>query len=146
MALQKSVVEEDHKVPLDITCWLQRKESYFIHCARCIHSKGGYLCVKKPVPLPKWLSRSKSQNTDNYEVKIVPSINMHNDNSPPPSLSITKFLPLQLPTSILVYGRLHSLIFRNHFVEKCHSWRPPKRHDDAMHGKKIGNEIVEEID
>ena len=35
--------------------------------------------MKKPAPLPKWLSRSKSQNTDNYEVKIVPSINMHND-------------------------------------------------------------------
>ena len=79
MALQKSVVEEDHKVPVDITRWLQGKESYFIRCARRIHSKGGYLCVKKPAPLPKWLSRSKSQNIDNYEVKIVPSINMHDD-------------------------------------------------------------------
>ena len=45
MALQKSVVEEDHKVPVDITRWLQGKESYFICCARRIHSKGGYLCV-----------------------------------------------------------------------------------------------------
>ena len=79
MALQKSVVEEDHKVPVDITRWLQGKESYFIRCARRIHSKGGYLCVKKPAPWPKWLSRSKSQNIDNYEVKIVPSINMHDD-------------------------------------------------------------------
>ena len=79
MVLQKSVVEEDHKVPVDITRWLQGKELYFICCARRIHSKGGYLCVKKPAPLPKWLSRSKSQNIDNYEVKIVPSINMHDD-------------------------------------------------------------------
>ena len=50
-------------------------------------------------------------------------------------LSVTKYLPLQLPTSILVYGGLHNLIFHDHFVEKCHSWRPPKHHDDAMHGK-----------
>ena len=47
MALQKSVVEEDHKVPVDITHWLQGKESYFIRCARRIHSKGGLpLCEK----------------------------------------------------------------------------------------------------
>ena len=77
MALQKSVVEEDHKVPIDITRWLQGKESYFIRCARRIHSKDGYLCVKKPTP--SWYSRRKSKNIDNYEVKILPSINMHND-------------------------------------------------------------------
>ena len=52
MALQKSVVEEDHKVPVDITRWLQRKESYFIHCAWRIHSKDGYGYVKKN-PLPR---------------------------------------------------------------------------------------------
>ena len=67
---------------------------------------------------------------------------------PPLPLSVTKYLPLELPTSILVCGELHSLIFHDHFVEKCHSWRPPKHHDDAMHGKKFCEcpLIVEEID
>ena len=73
-------MEEDHKVLVDITCWLQGKESYFICCVRRIHSKDGYLCMKKPTPLPSWYpSWAKSQNINNYEVKIVPSINMHDD-------------------------------------------------------------------
>ena len=32
----------------------------------------------------------------------------------PSLLSVTIYFPLQLPTSVLVYGRLYSLIFRNH--------------------------------
>ena len=75
MALQKSVVDDDRKVPVDITRWLQGKESYFIRCARRVHSKGGYLCVKQPQEGPFW-GREKSEN---YEVEVVPSINEHND-------------------------------------------------------------------
>ena len=35
---------------------------------------------------------------------------------PPLLLSITKYFPLQLPTIVLVYGRLHSLIFHHHII------------------------------
>ena len=75
MALQKSVVDDDRKVPVDITRWLQGKESYFIRCARRVHSKGGYLCVKQPLQ-GRLGNRKKSEN---YEVEVVPSINEHND-------------------------------------------------------------------
>ena len=61
--------------------------------------------------------------------------------TPPPPFSVTKYFPLQLPTSVLrvVYNRLHSLIFCDHIVEKCHSRRPPapQRHDDTMHENKF---------
>ena len=38
-----------------------------------------------------------------------------------------------------MYNRLHSLIFCDHIVEKCHSRRPPapQRHDDTMHENKF---------
>ena len=75
MALQKSVVDDDRKVPVDITRWLQGKESYFIRCARRVHSKGGYLCVKQPLQ-GRLGNRKKSEN---YEVEVVPSINEHSD-------------------------------------------------------------------
>ena len=74
MALQKSVVDDDRKVPVDITRWLQGKESYFIRCARRVHSKGGYLCVKRPE-----IGIFKTTKSKDYEVEVVPSINEHND-------------------------------------------------------------------
>ena len=43
---------------------------------------------------------------------------------PPSSLTSPKYFPLQLPTSILVYGRVHSLIFHGHVVEKHPSRQP----------------------
>ena len=99
MALQKSVVEEDHKVPVDITRWLQGKESYFIRCARRIHSKDGYLCVKKPPPVPKWQIWHEQHDTDEYEVKIVPSINMHDDDKN--SFMLFRLLPQGLIPGLL---------------------------------------------
>ena len=58
-----------------------------------------------------------------------------------PNLSVTKYIPLQLPTSILVYGRMHSSIVCNYIVKERHSQRPPPppHHNNAMCGKKFVN-------
>ena len=45
--------------------------------------------------------------------------------SPPQLLNVTKYFSLQLPTSILVYGRLHSLIFHDHVTKTSHPVPPP---------------------
>ena len=45
--------------------------------------------------------------------------------SPPQLLSVTKYFSLQLPTSILVYGRLHSLIFHDHVTKTSQPVTPP---------------------
>ena len=75
MALQKSVVDDNCKVPVDITRWLQGEESCFIRCARRVRCKDGYLCVKQPLQ-GRLGNRKRSEN---YEVKVVPSIKKNDD-------------------------------------------------------------------
>ena len=93
MALQKSVVEKDITKYQLISLAGSKEKNRISSAVHDVFIQGWlYTLCEKPAPLPswhiwayaplpKWLSRSKSQNTDNYEVKIVPSINMHDDDT-----------------------------------------------------------------
>ena len=91
MSLTKRIVDDQSKLPVDISPWLRGKESYFIRCTRQ-SIKDGYLCIqpakkkskrsagkKEPEGLEEHTEDKDDNNSPEFNLTIVPSVKYHRD-------------------------------------------------------------------